>query len=310
MDSLKNNFSSVNLIQFYFLVISVAVIFLGTLINFFEIYLPAFILKTFRCGKHAYKGTTNLPTIEFPKSSFKHFYQVGLLCSVFTYPFVFATYILDFKVPFFFSRSLFHCNCEGNQDSGTSATEVFVAMSLINLQIIRRFYDTHFVSIFGKNSKINLTHWIVGMTYYPMVILSILCEAPNFTTFAELKKANLYDLGLLEVFGILLFFWSWWHQHVCTVILANLRKTKKGNINDYKLPIGDWFEYVSSPHCSAEILMYFALTILLWKSSTWWYVMLWVLSNQIESILLSHWWYQETFKHFPETRKALIPFIY
>ncbi|XP_044748297.1 polyprenol reductase [Coccinella septempunctata] len=311
MDLLNYNFnlSSVHIIEFYFLVISTAVIFLGVLINLFENYLPAFILKTFRCGKHAYKGVTNFPTIEFPKSSFKQFYQVGLVAAILTYPLVVATYIFHLKVPSFFSILLFHCSGAQQHVARVSATNIFVAMTLITLQIARRFYDTHFISIFGRNSKINLTHWIVGITYYPMVILAILCEAPNFTT-DESERADLFNLGILEICGVLLFFWSWWHQHVCTIILANLRKTKKGNSSDYKLPIGDWFEYVSSPHCSAEILMYVALTILLWKSSTWGYVMLWVFSNQIESILLSHWWYQETFKNFPKNRKALIPYIY
>lgn len=102
--------TSLHLIKLYFLVISIAVIFLGILINLFEKYLPGFILKTFRCGKHAYKGNTSLPTIEFPKSSFKQFYKVGILCAILTYPFILSTYILGFNVPYFFSVILFYCS--------------------------------------------------------------------------------------------------------------------------------------------------------------------------------------------------------
>lgn len=118
---------------------------------------------------------------------------------------------------------------------------------MINLQILRRFYDTHYISIFGDKSKINLTHWIVGITYYPMVILAILSDSSNFRITGNnliyccvynkktglnyllgTQRTHLYDLGILEVIGILLFLWSWWHQHICTRILANLRKHKKG----------------------------------------------------------------------------------
>ncbi|KAL3266945.1 hypothetical protein HHI36_011095 [Cryptolaemus montrouzieri] len=301
--------SSINLIKFYFLLISIIVIFLGILVNFFEKYLPTFISKTFRYGKHACKVSTILPVLEFPKSSFRQFYKVGLLCMLVTYIFVVATYIFEISTPKCFKTILNLITQEDKERSELSATQVLVAITLLALQIARRYYDTHYVSIFGKNSKINFTHWGVGITYYPMVILAILCEAPNFST-PELRKATLSEIGVFEVIGISLFFWAWWHQHTCTVILASLRKTKIGNTDSYKLPMGDWFQYISSPHCTAEILMYVALSFFLWQSVTWWYVILWIFGNQIVTILLSHWWYQENFKNFPKNRKALIPYLY
>nr|CAD7462291.1 unnamed protein product [Timema tahoe] len=46
------------------------------------------------------------------------------------------------------------------------------------------------------------------------------------------------------------------------------------------IPHGGWFELVSSPHLLAEVIMYLALTIILWGAHTWPFVFLWVLSNQ------------------------------
>jgi 3-oxo-5-alpha-steroid 4-dehydrogenase 3 len=54
---------------------------------------------------------------------------------------------------------------------------------------------------------------------------------------------------------------------------------------EHKVPHGDWFELVSSPHNLAEILMYLALTFILWGSNTWPFVFLWVLSNQVSQAI-------------------------
>lgn len=48
------------------------------------------------------------------------------------------------------------------------------------LQVFRRFYDTHFVTIFGKNAKINIVQYFVGLVHYPGSVLAIICEAPKF----------------------------------------------------------------------------------------------------------------------------------
>ncbi|VEN50888.1 unnamed protein product [Callosobruchus maculatus] len=56
--------------------------------------------------------------------------------------------------------------------------------------------------------------------------------------------------------------------------------------------------------------MYTCLTILLWYNITWFFVFAWVIINQVETILLSHWWYKKTFRDFPAQRRALIPYLY
>lgn len=79
---------------------------------------------------------------------------------------------------------------------------------------------------------------------------------------------------------------------------------------EYKLPQGDLFEYVTCPHLFTEKLMYLCLTIILWGNNTFLFVLTWVVANQVETAIMSHWWYKEKFPNFPKNRRILIPFIY
>ena len=186
-----------------------------------------------------------------------------------------------------------------------SALRVVIATVLLVLQVFRRFHDTHFVSVFSKSATINLGHYLVGMAYYPAVFLIIFSEAPKFAIPFSNDQSNvhLHHLGIMEMCAIILFLWAWYHQYVTSKILGNLRKNTKGSelkathiffyllkiVGDvvsqsYKIPEGDWFNYLSSPHSVAEIIMYTALTLLLANNTGWWYVYAWVLSNQVTSI--------------------------
>lgn len=68
-----------------------------------------------------------------------------------------------------------------NRNIVADAASVLLAVSLLTIQCTRRFYDTHFVSVFGKNSRMDLSHYIIGLIHYPGAFLAILCEAPMFT---------------------------------------------------------------------------------------------------------------------------------
>jgi hypothetical protein len=94
---------------------------------------------------------------------------------------------------------------------------------------------------------------------------------------------QLKEITLGNIYGSILFLWAFCCQYKAAVSLANLRKDKKGSIVtlEHRVPHGDWFELVSSPHNMAEILMYLALTFILFGSNTWPVVFLWVLSNQV-----------------------------
>lgn len=52
-----------------------------------------------------------------------------------------------------------------------------------------------------------------------------------FISDLEYSKVNLLELNGIEILSVIMFLWAWSHQHVCTKILANLRKNKRGYLN-------------------------------------------------------------------------------
>ncbi|XP_049959067.1 polyprenol reductase isoform X2 [Schistocerca serialis cubense] len=206
------------------------------------------------------------------------------------------------------SQSLLHRHV---LDVLVSPTSVLVALFLLTLQSWHRFYETWFISIYS-NSYINIYHYIIGYGHYFGSVMAVLCESPGFINNQEQRvQLNFGDISFLEVIGVTTFLWACYNQYRSAIILANLRKNKNGQVvtTKHSIPYGGWFELVSSPHFLAEILMYMAISIILRAANTWHVVFLWVLSNQVESGLLSHWWYKATFPNYPKERKAVIPYV-
>lgn len=52
---------------------------------------------------------------------------------------------------------------------------------MLTIQCTKRFYDSHFVSVFGTNSRMDLVHYVVGYIHYVGAVTAILAEAPMFT---------------------------------------------------------------------------------------------------------------------------------
>lgn len=73
------------------------------------------------------------------------------------------------------------------------------------------------------------------------------------------------------------------------------------------MPEGGFFDFVSAPHMFFEILMYTCLTVILASNTSWLWVYIWVVSNQIENGWLTHKWYLETFPNYPKERRAILP---
>lgn len=68
------------------------------------------------------------------------------------------------------------------------------------------------------------------------------------------------------------------------MILSKLRRNKEGKSNStiYKIPHGGLFEYISGALQLTETIIYITLSIILWQSSTYHYVTMWVLINQVQ----------------------------
>lgn len=189
----------------------------------------------------------------------------------------------------------------------------FVALVLIFLQIFRRFYETHFIQIFSKKSKINILHYLVGYLHYYGMILAILAHAPGFvggTPLSLIYLRQLTDIRIIVCSAV--FLYAWVHQFLSNLILINLRKNKSGSVVTEKhlMPTGGYFELLSSPHMFFELVIYVAIWGLLYRNRTFFFVVLFVLGNQMEVAHFTHKWYQQTFPQYPKKRRAFIPYLF
>ena len=165
---------------------------------------------------------------------------------------------------------------------------------LLQLQLTRRLLESLLIVRHDK-SKMHISHLMFALCYYPVVSLSINISTVQVST-------------PVSILSVLLFVWASLHQYRCHVILAELRAEDP---NVYGIPYGDWFEFVSSPHYLAEILIYISIFI----SSGGGYLLGANCVYQIVNFSLictppTHYWYLKKFDNYPSHRKILIPFIY
>lgn len=126
---------------------------------------------------------------------------------------------------------------------------------------------------------------------------------------------NIYrHLQWSHILSVILFIWASIHQFKCHVILANLCSTAKQTTTSskvYKIPYGDWFQFVSSPHYLAEILIYISFVVMQKGANVYlWLMLLFVVQNLSLGATVTHSWYHDKFKEYPKSRTRLIPFIY
>ncbi|KAK3577073.1 hypothetical protein CHS0354_037098 [Potamilus streckersoni] len=197
-----------------------------------------------------------------------------------------------------------------NYESHGSSVSTLIVLFLITLHIFRRLYECLFVSVFSEN-QMSIIIYIVGLLFYTIMPLSYVVG----TDFTSIDGCTgfLGNIKWNHIVGIFLFLWSSWKQMKAAQIFANLRLTKKGAVDNkrHHIPSGDFFQYVSCPHFFFEILIYTSVNIIYWWSCTLAiFVLLFVAVNQIIMGNFSHKWYKDTFRFYPDTRKAIIPFVY
>lgn len=94
------------------------------------------------------------------------------------------------------------------------------------------------------------------------------------------------SLQIKDYFGGLIFLAMTYEQLKSNIILSNLRRNKKGIVmtKEYKIPHGRLFNYITSPLQFSEIGVYGALQIILSDSSSYLFIYLWVVTNQVRKI--------------------------
>ena len=87
-----------------------------------------------------------------------------------------------------------------------------------------------------------------------------------------------------------------------------LRKLRRNNTDEYVIPQGGLFRYISSPHYLGEIIEWAGWAIMTWSLPGLAFAVF-TFANLFPRAISSHRWYKENFPDYPRERKALIPFI-
>ncbi|XP_052192900.1 polyprenol reductase 2-like [Diospyros lotus] len=206
-------------------------------------------------------------------------------------------------------------------------------LSLMEFQVLRRLTESIYVFKYNPSAQMHIFGYITGLFFYIAAPLSLCCAfLPEAFVLAMNQMADFLIKGKTQIpvtefdwwgfvnpllklkwyswSGMAIFFWGWIHQWNCHAILGSLRDDPE-QVDAYVIPHGDWFDYVSSPHYLAEIVIYAGLVVANGGSDlTIWLLFLFVVANLVFAAAETQRWYLHKFDNYPRDRFAIIPFVY
>ncbi|CCK69917.1 putative polyprenol reductase KNAG_0D01650 [Huiozyma naganishii CBS 8797] len=189
-----------------------------------------------------------------PKSLFSHFYVIS------------------------FAFSLFEVIVYPNQDL------VWILMA----HSLRRLYETLFVCKYNENSRMNWSHYAVGIWFYSSL---------HVVTITKLYQNDISEK--ISPIITVIFCLASADQYRNHVILSNLIK--------YSLPKRGLFRYTCCPHYLDEIVIYASLTAI---NIDYAWLLIWVVISLSVSATETREYYLHKFKDEPVPSSAIIPFIW
>ncbi|KAH7853193.1 hypothetical protein Vadar_034555 [Vaccinium darrowii] len=204
---------------------------------------------------------------------------------------------------------------------------------LMEVQALRRLYETFHVFNYSPSARMHIFGYLTGLFFYTAAPLTLCCTfAPEAIKLAVNQVAEFIVKGKNQILrtefdwwefvsplirlrwyswiGMAIFFWGWIHQRRCHAILGSLRESPE-QADEYVIPDGDWFNYVSSPHYLAEIVIYAGLLVASGGTDlTIWLLFGFVVANLVFAAAETHRWYLHKFDNYPRDRCVIIPLVY
>ncbi|RCK55520.1 Polyprenol reductase [Candida viswanathii] len=169
---------------------------------------------------------------------------------------------------------------------------------LLWVQGLRRLTECLTVSKFSTSSKMNFSHYAIGLSHYILISLATYLGLLKYGSH-EIPDFTVFDAVLSIVFGVLSLLQFSAHYHLASLI---------------KYTVPD-FAFVASPHYFYEILIYAVLLIFSVKdgydmvsltfASAWFFVV----SNLTISSVETYRYYQDKFKEEFKLKWAIFPGI-
>ena len=242
------------------------------------------------------------------KSVFKHFYEFAIsfnLLLLVTLP-IFPDLLSPILTTLF---RVFDEEVRGVNSLSCGSNVFWTVFILELIMMVKRCYECHFIMIFSPEAKMTLLQTFLSFFYYAVFSMALV----NLRVSSLNSKLH----PILSTFGVILFVIGFCSQFYCHLILRDLRKgSQDSNKKDdntarrYKIPRGFAFDYVSSPHYTAEIVVYIGLWLISNFDSGIGFMLLQVIANLLMLGELSHQWYQSTFqKKLPSKWRILIPSV-
>lgn len=327
MDLIRNNLMGINFFAIFWYSVTLIVGSLGAFIYLNEKILPETLVSVYKFGKLNLSNGANkrsqtprrkketllrfgvskiisLVSVQVSKSWFQFFYIFGALINIFffgVHNFLSADQIKlgQMFICFIFGRS--DWDADWKTTNAPSLLFIFVTFHLI-----RRIIETRYISIYSRNAKMSIIHFLSGITFYTSLALA----SHNLDIDANQdSKIGANSLSFTsKIIGVAVFFLGQAIQFDAHKNLASLRLAP-GNKDKHFMPRGRLFNYVSCPNYLGEIFIYIGLLIISKFDTALMSLTVWVVVNQIIAGLLSHKWYRLNFGNYPRERKAIIPFV-
>lgn len=222
-----------------------------------KIYLPNFLeygktLKNKRSQSNSW--INEVINLTVPKAWFAHFYIISTFLSVIT--------LICYKD--------------------------YAIVWVILMHSIRRLYETIHICKYTEKSRMNWSHYIVGIWFYTVLHTILNIELYQGRISKHLNKKS-----------FLLFFLASWDQYQNHKVLSQLIK--------YSLPTKRLFKYVCCPHYLDEILIYASLTT--YSPKLFW-PLIWVVASLTVSAFETRKYYIIKFKDKKVASYSIIPFFF
>ncbi|XP_012063939.1 PREDICTED: polyprenol reductase [Atta cephalotes] len=299
-----------NIMRHFFIFNSVNIILMSLSFNFLESYLPTLIKRAFLYGKFSVKTPHTIAAkLEVPKRWFRHFY-------------IFCAPLMTITLCLLSYKNLYNVNIPEivftlldtllgtSRKPLISAEDAFLAVVILNIHCWKRFYESCFINVYS-NQKIHVFLYFIGFAHYIGIILCILGESGGFVKDSH-AILFLHKVTTVKLVCAFICLWASYEQLKTNFILARLRKNSHGDIVslEHKIPFDGLFKYIAGPLQLCEAIVYLMLSMILCQASTFHYITLWVISNQVVCAYLSDQWYRKTFTNYPKERKIIIPYIW
>lgn len=170
---------NINIINTIFFTLNTFVIIGATLIHFTNFKLPERAKEFFLFGKYAlYSSRKSILTV--PKSWISYTYLMGSILSLCYIYLVIEMYIFQSKLPKFVAILLNILAGGKNRKVILHSTECLIVTVLMGLQCARRAYETIFIQIFSKNSRLDMKHYLLSFYIYFVLMPVLVANAEGF----------------------------------------------------------------------------------------------------------------------------------